>query len=132
MAAYSPGIGVGKGCGGATKANCSYCAGPGCTKSNPCASDSCKKPGSTCTVCSNGGTTCKITPPAGGGAMPKLPPVVYEWWQIPTKVTINGKPCASCLVPGGKNRSVTLTVAQLKAAGPSVAVHISFGSAASE
>ena len=52
---------------------------------------------------------------------------MYEWWQLPTKVEINGATCTSCLVPGGKNRSVTLTAAQLHSAGPHVAVHIEFG-----
>ena len=52
---------------------------------------------------------------------------VYQWWQLPTKVEINGAECASCIVPGGKNRTVTLTAAQLHSVGPHVAVHITFG-----
>ena len=53
--------------------------------------------------------------------------MTFQWWQLPTKVEINGVECSSCLVPGGKNRSVTLTAAQLHSVGPHVAVHISFG-----
>lgn len=52
---------------------------------------------------------------------------MYQWWQLPTKVEINGAECASCLVPGGKNRTVTLNAAQLHSVGPHVAVHITFG-----
>eukprot|EP01050_Picozoa_sp_SAG11_P001220 SAG11_NODE_52_length_19809_cov_14.064231_5_plen_254_part_00 len=51
----------------------------------------------------------------------------HQWWQLPTKVTINGKACTSCIIPGKRN--VTLSFAQLHAAGPHSTVHISFGSA---
>ena len=110
-------------CGGATKANTSFCGGPGCTKDNPCTSAACKQPGShfTCTRCSDNLTDCATNPTPWVG--PALPPVHYEWWQLPTKVEVNGAACASCIA----NRSVTLESAQLKAAGPHVSVHITFG-----
>lgn len=111
-------------CAGATKANVTFCSGPGCTASNPCATSKCHAgKGFSCTLCSDGSATSCATGPSD----PVLPPVVYQWWQLPTKVEINGAECPSCLVPGGKNRTVTLNAAQLHSVGPHVAVHISFG-----
>ena len=127
-----PKTGLAKGCGGATKTNGTFCGGPACTAANPCAPVACKADKTKlfkCHLCSTGkpAGTCHLMPPHAG--MPPLPKVVYKWWQLPTAVTINGVACPSCLTEGRK-RAVTLEFVQLLAAGPSVKVHISFGTAA--
>jgi hypothetical protein len=116
-------------CGGGTKASTGLCSGPGCkAQVQPCP---CPKNQSsfTCQKCSDGGTTCPLTPET-----PTAPPVKYEWWQIPTRVTIDSKPCASCLSTASKaSRKVSLPFDLLSTAaatGASVAVHVSFGAAA--
>lgn len=124
--------GIGKGCGGATKTNGTFCDGPGCTASNPCATKSCKTDHSfTCKLCNNG-SAASACPNQGGSNVPgpKLPKVVYKWWQLPTKVEIDGEACADCLDTSHK-RQVTLDFARLQlAAGSgsqSIKVDISFG-----
>jgi hypothetical protein len=100
--------GEGAGCGPwpAPKANCSFCGGPACTKSNPCTTEhnpsgSCK-PGNyfTCNLCQDN-ATCNDPPdlPPPGPNLPPLPPLRYAWWQMPTKVEVNGVVCSKCLNP---------------------------------
>jgi hypothetical protein len=116
-------------CGGATKASTGLCGGAGCKGHTPCA---CPKgqPGFTCTKCSNGAETC----PAQVGPH-NVPAAKYEWWQIPTSVTINSKPCAACLSNSSTtkaSRKVLLPFDLLSAAAAtegSVAIHIGFGGA---
>ena len=124
-------------CGGGTKAHTGDCGGAGCNiTGQPCP---CPKgePEFMCKKCCNGGTTCPGIPGGGGGGIPSVPPAKYEWWQIPTAVRINGKPCASCLSndTSKASRKVSLPFDLLSAAtaagtGTSVAIEISFGAAA--
>ena len=124
--------GLAKGCGGATKTNGTFCDGPGCTATNPCATKTCKTDQKyTCKLCNNGSASPSACPGWGGGGAPYLPPVVYKWWQLPTKVEINGEECPTCLDSSSgakkKPRQVTLDFARLQAAGVSTKIHISFG-----
>lgn len=123
------------GCGGATKTNGSFCAGVGCTASNPCATQACKSSTQnggnyTCDLCHDGqpASACTPPPPNAAPTMPNLPKVDYQWWQMPTTVEINGVNCNTCLNRDEYPRQVTLDFQRLAAAGPSVKIHISFGS----
>jgi hypothetical protein len=122
--------GVFYGCGGTTKTNGTFCDGPGCMETNPCATKTCKTDHLfTCALCNNGSASPSACPSAPGTGH-----YVYKWWQLPTKVEINGEECSACLDTSSgakkKPRQVTLDFARLQAAGVSTKVHISFGRAA--
>ena len=98
------------------------CSGVACklpTNVCPCPEPGIPPPPSPCTAYANG--TLEPEDPRQF-----LPKAEYPWFQIPTRVDINGKVCSECLSKL-KPRVVQLRGDLLQASGTGVAVHIYFG-----